>query len=100
MVYRKLSKTASLPVTCHQPSSSEFCIDKRDFGGRQRAEGFGCHEECEREPSVLFRVLLNDFIRLDQHPLGIVKWSAFAVLRLITNSNFIGCSTGKCLVFN
>ena len=26
---------------------------------------------------------------------GIVRLSAFAVLRLITNSNFIGCSTGK-----
>src|SRR4029453_5037139 len=26
---------------------------------------------------------------------GIVRLSAFAVLRLITNSNFVGCSTGR-----
>src|SRR5882724_167028 len=26
---------------------------------------------------------------------GIVRLSAFAVLRLMTNSNFVGCSTGK-----
>ena len=26
---------------------------------------------------------------------GIVRFSAFAVLRLITNSNFVGCSTGR-----
>src|SRR5215470_16601972 len=27
-----------------------------DLGGRQRAEGFGLHEECETEPFVLFSV--------------------------------------------
>src|SRR4029450_3141779 len=30
---------------------------------------------------------------------GIVRLSAFAVLRLITNSNFVGCSTGRSAGF-
>src|SRR5262245_191780 len=32
---------------------------------------------------------------IERTPDGMVRPSAFAVLRLITNSNFVGCSTGS-----
>src|SRR5262249_17371250 len=72
-------------------------LGELDLGGRQRAEGFGLHEECETEPFVLFSVasyLINLVARASTSG-GIVTPICLAVLRLITNSNFVGCSTGK-----
>ena len=44
-------------------------------------------------------VSLNDLIRPQQQRVRIVSPSAFAVLRLITSSNFVGCSTGRSAGF-
>ena len=37
---------------------------------------------------------------MDITPAGIVSSSAFAALRLSTNSNFVGCSTGRLAGFS
>ena len=39
--------------------------------------------------------LFDDLLRLQYHQRGTVRPSAFAVLRSITSSNFVGCSTGR-----
>src|SRR5262249_23257612 len=70
-------------------------LDETDFGGRQRAEGLGSHEEFERSrPCCLAGYLINLVARASTSG-GIVRPICFAVLRLITSSNFVGCSTGK-----
>jgi hypothetical protein len=51
-------------------------LDEPDFGGRPRTEGFGCHEEYEREPSVLFSVLLDQPSRPGEH----LRWNRHADL--------------------
>ena len=38
---------------------------------------------------------LDHLVRPAQHDCGIVTPICFAVLRLITSSNFVGCSTGR-----
>src|SRR5262249_473232 len=74
-------------------------LDEPDFSGRQRTEGFGSHEECERScPCCLASYLITLSAR-NSSDCGIVRLSAFAVLRLITNSNFVGCSTGRSAGF-
>jgi hypothetical protein len=45
-----------------------FQLDKPDFGGRQRAEGFGSHEEYKREAGV-FSVLLDHLVSPVKHRL-------------------------------
>jgi hypothetical protein len=37
---------------------------------------------------------------MDSTPAGIASSNAFAALRLSTNSNFVGCSTGKLAGFS
>jgi hypothetical protein len=41
-------------------------LDEPDFGGRQRTEGLGSHEEYERS---VRGVLLNHLVRPEQHGL-------------------------------
>src|SRR5262245_11337671 len=87
----------ALGQVLHQPRIHR--LDKPDFGGRQRAEGFGCHEECERSRpccSVAYLITLSARKRTD---CGIVTPICLAVLRLMMNSNFVGCSTGRSAGF-
>src|SRR5215510_10919978 len=41
-------------------------LSELDFGGRQRAEGFGFHKECERSRPLCSAFLLNHLIRSRQ----------------------------------
>src|SRR5207245_8024205 len=60
--------------------------------GRERyGEDAPTHDADERSP-VHHRRLSSARTRID---CGIVKPRALAVLRLMTNSNFVGCSTGR-----
>jgi hypothetical protein len=52
-----------------------------------------CNDEC---PPVHHRMISSARTRMD---CGMVRPRAFAVLRLITNSNFVGCSTGRSAGF-
>src|SRR5262249_4927342 len=74
-------------------------LDEPDFGGRQRAEGLGSHEECERSRPCCLGSHLITLSARNSTDWGIMRFSAFAVFRLITNSNFVGCSTGNSAGF-
>src|SRR5262249_39141965 len=69
-------------------------LDKPDFGGRQLTEGFGFQEECERSRPCSASYLIS-LVALANTSGGIASPICFAVLRLITNSNLVGCSTGR-----
>src|SRR5262245_32227076 len=74
-------------------------LDEPDFSARQRTEGLGSHEEYERSrPCCSASYLINLFARASTSG-GIVTPICFAVLRLITSSNFLGCSTGRSAGF-
>ena len=49
-----------------------------------------CHSTHDTHPFSL-----DHLIRPEQHDCGIVRPICFAVFKLMTNSNLVGCSTGK-----
>src|SRR5712692_2562408 len=60
-------------------------------GGERRGDDAASEHRHEGAP-LHHRIISSARSRSD---CGIVRPSAFAVLRLITNSNLVGCSTGK-----
>src|SRR5262245_21172649 len=74
-------------------------LKEADFGGRQRAEGFGCHEERERSRPCCSAFYLITLSARNSTDCGIVTPICFAVFRLMTSSNFVGCSTGRSAGF-
>jgi len=89
MIYRNLSKTASSSVTCHARLLGQWL--SRPMGDR---------EQQARKPSAdvlgkelgFYLIILSARYSTD---CGIVRLSALAVLRLMMNSKFVGCSTGN-----
>src|SRR5262249_22887720 len=76
----------------------QSCVHRHneaDFGGRQRAEGFGRHEESKRSRPCCLAVYLINLVARASPSGGIVTPISLAVLRFITSSNFVGCSTGR-----
>jgi len=70
--------------------------DPRNLPRRLRLNGERRGEEAEgandERPSLYHSITSSALCRSDG---GIVRPRAFAVLRLITNSNFVGCSIGR-----
>ena len=87
--YSKFNRTAvifdfGLPIAregIHE-RNPKYLVHRRGFLNRKSAiENLKCH--------------LDDPVRPCKHLFGIVRPICFAAFRLITNSNFVACCTGK-----
>ena len=91
MIYRKLPKTASPPVTCHPLRTDWISLFEWDANAL-KALGL---KERERSRQRCLAVYLTTLSARYSNDCGIVMPICFAVLRLITSSNLVGCSTGR-----
>src|SRR5207245_787814 len=87
---------AALDHADAQPRVEPFVEDVKDR--RQRPLQPGARERDEHEPGAAVGYWITSSAR-DSSDCGIVRPSALAVLRLMTSSNFVGCSTGRSAGF-
>src|SRR5262249_8849128 len=84
--------TATPTISVHESSQVRGARRERSYDARKPREAEGCSQELAALVEHGYSMTWSTRSRMDS---GIVSPSALAVLRLMTSSNFVGCSSGK-----
>ena len=93
----RLAATGQKPALPRRSIAVRFRPNKQTPAGRVECDGV-CHKETYAVQQTASYSITSS--ALTSSVFGTLKPSAFAVLRLMTNSNLVGCITGRSAGFS